>query len=174
MPIYPYKSVLPTIDNNVFIAPSADIIGDVVIGKNSSVWFNCTIRGDVNEIRIGEGTNIQDNSMIHVAQLGQGTYIGNNVTIGHMVLLHACTIEDDAMVGNKACVMDDAKVEKGGFLAAGGLLTPGKIVRSGEVWAGSPAKKMRDINDKDLAFFKINSKRYQQLAKDYLTEPPIK
>jgi len=170
MPIHPFKTVLPTIDKSVFIASSADIIGDVVIGQNSSVWFNCTVRGDVNEVRVGQGTNIQDNSVIHVAELGQGTYIGNNVTIGHMVLLHACTIEDNAMVGNQACVMDNAKIETGGFLAAGALLTPGKIVKSGEVWAGSPAKKMRLINEKDLEFIKINSHRYQRLAQLYLSE----
>jgi len=102
MPIHPFKTIHPSIDDSVFIAPSADIIGDVVIGENSSVWYNCTIRGDVNEIRIGKGSNIQDNSVIHVAELGQGTYIGDNVTIGHMVLLHACTIESESLVGNQA------------------------------------------------------------------------
>jgi len=170
MPIHPFKTILPSIDESVFIAPSADIIGDVIVGENSSVWFNCTVRGDVNEIRIGQGSNIQDNSVIHVAELGQGTYIGDNVTIGHMVLLHACTIQDNAMVGNQACVMDNAKIETGGFLAAGALLTPGKTVKTGEVWAGSPAKKMRDINEKDLEFIKVNGQRYQRLAQLYLSE----
>lgn len=165
--IYSYQGVLPSIDGSAFIAPSADIIGNVKIGKESGVWFNCTVRGDVNEIRIGERTNIQDNTVIHVAELGQGTYLGDNITIGHAALLHACTIEDDAMVGNQACVMDGCLIETGAFVAAGALVTPGKVVRSGEVWAGSPAKKLRDVNDKDLEFFKVNAERYARLAQTY-------
>lgn len=167
--IYTFEGISPKINESVFIAPSADIIGKVTIGLDSSVWFNCTLRGDVNDITIGERTNIQDNTVIHVAELGQGTYLGNNITIGHSVLLHACTIEDDAMVGNQACIMDDCLIEKGAFVAAGALLTPGKVVRSGEVWAGSPAKKLRDINEKDLQFIKINAERYMRLAKKYLS-----
>jgi len=165
--LYSYQGIVPTINDSAFIAPSADIIGKVTIGAKSGIWFNCTVRGDVNEIRIGERTNIQDNTVIHVAELGQGTYLGNNITIGHSALLHACTIEDDAMVGNQACVMDDCLIEKGAFVAAGALVTPGKVVKSGEVWAGSPAKKLRDINDKDLEFFKINAERYVRLAQTY-------
>lgn len=158
---------MPTIAQNAFVAPSADIIGDVVIGDESGVWFNCTVRGDVNEIRIGQRSNIQDNTVIHVAELGQGTYIGDNVTIGHAALLHACKIDSDAMVGNQACVMDDCIVESGAFVAAGALVTPGKIVKAGEVWAGSPAKKLRDVNDKDRAFFTLNAERYCRLAREY-------
>lgn len=165
--IFSYKDTFPIIDGSAFIAPSANIIGDVNIGEQSSVWFNCTIRGDVNEIRIGNYTNIQDNSVIHVAEQGQGTYIGNNITVGHSALLHACTIKDNAMIGNQACIMDDCLIEQGAFVAAGALVTPNKVVRSGEVWAGRPAKKLRDVEKKDLDFFQVNTKRYIRLAKAY-------
>ena len=161
---------MPKIHENAFVAQGATIIGDTIIGANSGIWYGCVIRGDVNEIRIGEGTNIQDLTMIHCAELGQGTYIGDNVTVGHSAVLHACTVEDDAFIGIQACVMDDCIVEKGAMVAAGALLTPGKTVKSGEVWAGKPAKKLRDINDRDLEFFDINRARYQRLAAEYRKE----
>ena len=161
---------MPKIHKHAFVAQGATIIGDTVIGANSGIWYGCVIRGDVNEIRIGEGTNIQDLTMIHCAELGQGTYIGDNVTVGHSAVLHACTVEDDAFIGIQACVMDDCIVEKGAMVAAGALLTPGKTVKSGEVWAGKPAKKLRDINDRDLEFFDINRARYQRLAAEYRKE----
>lgn len=161
---------MPKIHENAFVAQGATIIGDTIIGANSGIWYGCVIRGDVNEIRIGKGTNIQDLTMIHCAELGQGTYIGDNVTVGHSAVLHACTVEDDAFIGIQACVMDDCIVEKGAMVAAGALLTPGKTVKSGEVWAGKPAKKLRDINDRDLEFFDINRARYQRLAAEYRKE----
>lgn len=108
--------------------------------------------------------------MIHAAELGQGTYLGDNITVGHSAVLHACTIEDNAFVGIQACVMDDCIIERGGMLAAGALLTPGKVLPTGEVWAGSPAKKLRDINQSDLDFFTINSERYARLAREYQKE----
>ncbi len=165
--IYPYRGILPQIADNAFIAPSADIIGDVTIGEQSGIWFHCTVRGDVNDIRIGKRTNIQDNTVIHVSSNGQGTYIGDDVTVGHCALLHACTIEDGAFIGLQACIMDDALVEKGAMVAAGALVTPGKTVKTGEVWAGSPAKKLRDIKPEDLVFFQENIERYCGLAQEY-------
>lgn len=165
--ILPYNNILPSIHDTVFIAPTASIIGDTQIDEQSSIWFGCVVRGDVNEIRIGKGTNIQDLTMIHCAELGQGCYIGNDVTVGHSVVLHACKVEDSAFIGIQACVMDDSIVEKGAMVAAGALITPGKIVKTGEVWAGSPAKKLRDVNEKDLEFFEINRKRYTRLAREY-------
>ena len=161
---------MPKIHENAFLAQGATIIGDTIIGANSGIWYGCVIRGDVNEIRIGEGTNIQDLTMIHCAELGQGTYIGDNVTVGHSAVLHACTVEDNAFIGIQACVMDDCLVEKGAMVAAGALLTPGKKVKSGEVWAGKPAKKLRDINERDLEFFDINRARYRRLAAEYRKE----
>ena len=169
-PIYPYRGVLPTIHPRAFIAQTATIIGDTHIGEESGIWYGCVLRGDVNEIRIGKRTNIQDLTMIHCAELGQGTYLGDDITVGHSAVLHACTIEDNAFIGIQACVMDDCVVEQGAMVAAGALVTPGKTVKAGEVWAGQPAKKLRDINDKDLAFFEINRQRYARLANDYNAE----
>ena len=165
-----YRGVRPTIHSSAFVAQDATIIGDTHIGAESGIWYGCVIRGDVNEIRIGNGTNIQDLTMIHCAEMGQGTYSGDNVTVGHSAVLHACSIEDDAFVGIQACIMDDCLIEKGAMVAAGALLTPGKKVKTGEVWAGKPAKKLRDINEQDLEFFEINRARYKRLAQEYLSE----
>ena len=170
LPLFPYKGVLPTVHPNAFIAQTAAVIGDTHIGANSGIWYGCVVRGDVNEIRIGERTNIQDLTMIHCAEQGQGTYLGNDITVGHSAVLHACTIEDNAFIGIQSCVMDGCLVEEGAMLAAGALLTPGKTIKSGELWAGSPAKKLRDINEKDLAFFEINRLRYARLAAHYQQE----
>ena len=162
-----YRGIFPTINSSAFIASTATIIGDTYIDEDSGIWFGCVIRGDVNEIRIGKRTNIQDLSMIHCAERGQGTYLGDDITVGHSAVLHACTVEDNAFIGIQACVMDDCIVEKGAMVAAGALVTPGKVVKANEVWAGSPAKKLRDINEKDLAFFEINRQRYVRLAHEY-------
>lgn len=158
---------MPSVHPDAFIAPTAAVIGDTQIGRDSGIWFGCVVRGDVNEIRIGERTNVQDLSMIHCAELGQGTYLGNDITVGHSAVLHACTIEDNAFIGIQACVMDDCLVERGAMVAAGALVTPGKIVRANEVWAGRPAQKLRDINERDLDFFEINRVRYARLAGEY-------
>ncbi len=168
--LLPYRGRLPSIDQNAFIAQNATIIGDVKVGSGSGIWYGCVIRGDVNEIRIGERTNIQDLTMIHCAELGQGTYLGNDITVGHSAVLHACSVEDNAFIGIQSCVMDDCIVERGAMVAAGALVTPGKIVKANEVWAGSPAKKLRDINQKDLDFFALNLQRYERLADEYRVE----
>ena len=168
--LLPYRGVLPLVHEEAFVAQGATVIGDTHIGANSSIWYGCVIRGDVNEIRIGERTNIQDLTMIHCAELGQGTYIGNDVTIGHSAVLHACNIEDKAFIGIQACVMDDSVVEEGAMVAAGALITPGRRVKSGEVWAGKPAKKLREVCQQDLEFFEINRARYQRLATEYRHE----
>jgi len=168
--ILPYRGITPSINPTAFVAQGATVIGDTHISEESGIWYGCVIRGDVNEIRIGKRTNIQDLTMIHCAELGQGTYLGDDITVGHSAVLHACNIEDNAFIGIQACVMDDCIVEKGAMVAAGALVTPGKIVKAGEVWAGSPAKKLRDINQKDLDFFEINRKRYVRLANEYRAE----
>jgi len=168
--LLPFNGVFPTIDPLAFIASTATIIGDTHIGAESGIWYGCVVRGDVNEIRIGKRTNIQDLTMIHCAERGQGTYIGDNVTVGHSAVLHACTIEDDAFIGIQACVMDDCLIEQDAMVAAGALVTPGKIIKAGEVWAGRPAKKLRDINQNDLEFFEINRQRYVRLANQYIVE----
>lgn len=165
--ILPFQGVLPTIDSTAFIAHTAAVIGDVVIGPESSVWYGCTLRGDVNEIRVGARTNIQDGTVVHVSRRGQGTYIGDDITIGHMALIHACTLESGCFIGMKACVMDGAVVESGAMVAAGALVTPGKRVKSGQLWAGSPARAIRELTEEDLAPFSVLSGGYVELAQVY-------
>lgn len=143
--ILPYKDKTPKIADDAFIAPGVVIIGDVEIGRGSSIWFGCVLRGDEHLIRVGERVNLQDGTIVHVHSRKQGTYIGNDVTVGHMVLLHACTLEDGAYVGMGAQILDEAIVESGAMLAAGALLTPKKRVPAGELWAGRPASFMRRI-----------------------------
>jgi carbonic anhydrase/acetyltransferase-like protein (isoleucine patch superfamily) len=169
--LFSYRGVWPTIDPTAFIAQTAAVIGDTHVGAQSGIWYGCVVRGDVNEIRIGKRTNIQDLTMIHCAELGQGCYLGDDITVGHSAVLHACSVEDNAFIGIQACVMDDCIVESGAMVAAGALVTPGKIVKANEVWAGRPAVKLRDINEKDLEFFEINRQRYARLAAAYLAEP---
>lgn len=166
--VIPFEKVQPTLAENVFVASSAVIIGDVEIGKDSGIWYGCTVRGDTNEIRIGERSNVQDGSVIHVSAEGQGTYIGNDVTIGHLALIHACTLQDGCFIGMKACVMDGAIVETGAMVAAGALVSPGKVVKSGQVWAGVPAKHIRDMNDKDRTMLTWTAAHYVELAKRHL------
>ncbi len=170
--LLPYRGVLPKLGAGVFIAPTAVVIGDVVIGDEASVWFGCILRGDVNVIRIGARTNIQDGTVVHVAKDTVGTYIGSDITIGHMALLHACTLEDGAFIGMRATVMDECVVEAGGMLAAGALLTPGKRVGRQQLWAGQPARYVRDLGEQDRAMMRKLAPRYVGLAADYLQERP--
>ena len=165
--ILPYKGVLPTIHATAFIAPSAVVIGDTEIGEDSGIWFGCVVRGDVNVIRIGKRTNIQDGTIIHVASRGQGTFIGDDITIGHMAVLHACTLEDRCFIGMKACVMDGAYVESDAMVAAGALVTPGKRVRRGQLWAGNPARYLRDLTPEEIAFFPESARHYVGLGSTY-------
>ena len=162
-----FKGKNPVIDETAFIAENAFIIGDVTIGRDAGIWFGCILRGDVNDIKIGERTNIQDGTVIHVSSTTQGTYIGDDVTIGHMALIHACTIGDRAFIGMQACVMDDAKIENEAMVAAGALVTSGKIIPSRQLWAGRPAKYVRDLRDDEIEFLKFSAERYVRLSKDY-------
>ncbi|MCW8914743.1 MAG: gamma carbonic anhydrase family protein [Magnetovibrio sp.] len=164
--ILPYGGVTPKIDGTAFVAETAVITGDVEIGAQSGIWYGCVMRGDVNSIRIGEGVNIQDGTVVHVSQ-PFGTVIEDRVSIGHMALIHACTLEEDCFIGMKACVMDGAVVEKGALVAAGSLVTPGKRVGAGQMWAGSPAKYLRDVNDKDLEMMNYVQPNYVKLAGEY-------
>lgn len=162
--IIPFDGTLPTLGRDVFVAPGASVIGDVEIGDQSGIWYGCVLRGDVNEIRIGARVNIQDGTVIHVASKGQGTYIGDEVSVGHMALLHACTIEARAFIGMKAVVMDGAHVESGAMVAAGALVTPGKRVKSGQLWTGWPAAPKRALTDKDIAMMAWTRSHYVGLA----------
>lgn len=166
--ILPYKNMQPKIGQNVWIAPGSWVVGDVEIADDVGIWFNCVLRGDVNNITIGARTNIQDGTVIHVSSTLQGTYIGSDVTVGHAALLHACTIEDAAFIGMQACVMDGAYVESGAMVAAGALVTPGKRIPSGQLWAGSPAKFMRELTEEERSYIPYSAKHYVDLAREYL------
>lgn len=165
--ILPYKGIMPTIHPDAWIAPGAVVIGDVHIGAFTNVWFGCVIRGDVNSIRIGERTNIQDGTVVHVTRKTGPTSIGSGITIGHKVLLHACTLHDDCFVGMGATVMDFAVVETGGYVAAGALLTPKKTVPAGQMWAGNPAKYFRDVTPQEAEYIGFSAKHYAELAAQY-------
>lgn len=165
--ILPYKGVLPTIHPTAWIAPGAVVIGDVHIGARTNVWFGCVIRGDVAPIRIGERTNIQDGTVVHVTRKIGPTHIGSGVTIGHSALLHACTVEDDSFIGMHSTVMDFATVQKHGMLAAGALLAPRKTVPSGELWAGNPAKLLRPMKQEEIDFIAISAENYVKLSGEY-------
>jgi carbonic anhydrase/acetyltransferase-like protein (isoleucine patch superfamily) len=165
--ILAYNAIRPTIHPDAWVAPSAVIIGDVHIGANSNIWFGCVVRGDVNSIRIGERTNIQDGTIVHVTRKTSPTHIGSGVTIGHRALLHGCSIEHDCFIGMGATVMDDAVVESGAYLGAGAQLTPGKRVPSGQMWVGNPAKYFRDVRDEEAEFIGISAQNYVHLAKEY-------
>jgi len=168
--ILPYKGVLPKIHASAFIAPGAVVIGDVEIGPETNVWFGCVIRGDVCHIRIGARTNIQDGTVVHVTREKGPTIIGDNITIGHKALLHACKLEDDSFVGMGATVMDDAVVESRAMVAAGAVLTPKKRVPKGQLWAGSPAKYFRDLKEEELHYIDFSAGHYVKLAQQYKTE----
>jgi carbonic anhydrase/acetyltransferase-like protein (isoleucine patch superfamily) len=165
--IKPYRDVWPRIDTSAFIAENATLIGDVLVGPDVSVWYGVTIRGDVNNITIGARTNIQDGCLIHVSSYTQGTYVGEDVTVGHMALLHACTIGNRVLVGMQACVMDDVQIGDDVIIAAGALVTPGKIIPAGQLWAGRPARYVRDLTPDDIQMIKISAAKYVQLAQEY-------
>ncbi len=165
--LLPYRGAWPRIAETVFIADGCQIIGDVEIGGEASVWFNCVLRGDEHGIRVGARTNIQDGTVIHVHSRKQGTYIGADVTVGHMALLHACTLEDGAFVGMGAVVLDEAVVEGGGMLAAGAMLTPGKRLPSGELWAGRPARRARMLTERERAGFALTVENYRARGQEY-------
>ena len=165
--ILPFKDKHPQIDETAFIAENAIVIGDVTIGVKSSIWYSCVLRGDMNFIRIGNDTNIQDGTVVHVDSKGYPTILGDRVTVGHMVLLHACTLEDDAMVGMQACVMDGAVVGKGSLIAAGALVTPGKQIGPGEVWSGRPAKFLRKVGPNDQKMLDYIWPVYDDLSAEY-------
>lgn len=151
-PLFALDGVVPRIAADAFIAPTAAIIGDVEIGAESSVWFHCVLRGDTNAIRIGKRVNVQDGTIIHVnAGEGFAALIGDDVTIGHAAIVHACTLHDRAFVAMGATVLDGAVIEEGGVLAAGALLTPNKRIGRYELWQGSPAKFVRVLPPEERA-----------------------
>lgn len=168
MPIIrPYRDKHPVIHPSAFIAENAVITGDVTIGPDSNIWYGCVLRGDVNNIVIGARSNIQDGTVIHVSSFGHNTVIGDDVTVGHMALLHACHIGNGGFVGMQACVMDGAVVESEAMVAAGGLVTPGKVIPSRQLWGGRPARFMRDLGDEDIKHMQWSAAHYVRLAGEY-------
>jgi len=165
--IIPFGGKTPIVAPDAFVAPNATVIGDVVIGAGSSIWYGCILRGDYNVIRIGARTNIQDGCVLHIDSRTGGTIIGDDVTVGHMCLIHACTLESGSFVGNKATVMDGAVVEAGAMVAAGALVTPNKRVPAGELWAGSPARKLRDLTPEQRATLTWTAKAYAAFAQEH-------
>lgn len=168
MAIFKYKDIKPTLGKNVWIADNATVAGDVVIGEESSVWFGAQMRGDVHEIRIGKRTNIQDNAVIHVTRNFSGTYIGDDVTIGHAAIIHAATIENECLIGMGAIILDGVTVKTGAMVAAGAVVTPNKTIASGQIWGGNPARYMRDLTIDEINFFKISATNYTKLAAEYM------
>ncbi len=165
--ILPFRGRSPRIADDAFIAADATVIGDVEIGSEASVWFGCVLRGDINFIRVGARTNLQDGTIVHVDGKVYPTIIGDDVTIGHAAVIHACTLESACFVGARATVLDGAVVESGAMVAAGALVTPGKRVPRGELWAGSPAKLMRALTGQEAAGLTDIAGRYARLAREY-------
>ena len=168
--ILSHHGVTPSVAADCFVAPTAVVIGDVVIGRQSSVWFGCVLRGDVHQIRVGDRTNIQDGTIVHVTHERFGCYIGSDITVGHGAILHACTLQDSCFIGMGATVMDGAVVESGAMVAAGALVTPGKVVKTGELWGGSPAKMLRRLTPQELEGFPKSTAHYAELGATYRGE----
>jgi len=161
--ILPYHGKTPTIHESAFVAPGAVIVGDVTIEEDASVWYGCVLRGDTGHIRVGKGSNVQDGTIIHIDAPEHGgapCLIGENVLIGHMCMIHGATLEDGAFMGMKSTALDGSVIETGGFLAAGAFLGPGKRVPSGEMWAGLPAKKLRDLREGEDKMALLGSQHY--------------
>lgn len=165
----------PHVHKDAFVAPSASLIGDVQVGSGASIWYGCVLRGDANIIQIGSGTNIQDNSLIHVAKSNLSgkvfpTTIGNNVTVGHSAVLQGCTVEDEAFVGIGATLLDGVVVEKHGMVAAGALVRQNTRIPCGEVWGGNPAKFLRKLTDDEISFIAESAANYSNLSKVHAAE----
>lgn len=146
MTILPVEGVYPEFPDDCFVAPNATIVGQVTMGHRCSVWFNAVIRGDVHYIKIGDQVNIQDGAVIHATYQKSPTNIGNNVSIGHNAIVHGCTIHDNVLVGMGSIIMDDCVVESGSIIAAGAVLTKGTHVEAGSIFAGMPAKKIKEVS----------------------------
>lgn len=176
MPTSSYLGSAPVLAERIYLHASAQVIGDVRIGRDSSVWCNAVLRGDVNRIVVGECSNIQDFTMGHVAHKnaakpeGSPLLIGNHVTIGHAVILHGCTIGDECLIGMGSIVMDDAVVERRVMLGAGSLVPPGKVLESGYLYVGRPAVKVRALGDEELAYLKYSAEHYVRVKNNYLAE----
>ncbi|MES2263082.1 MAG: gamma carbonic anhydrase family protein [Pseudomonadota bacterium] len=174
MPLSPYLDTFPQLAEGVYVQDTAQIIGDVRIGRDSSVWLNTVLRGDVNRIVVGECSNVQDFCMGHVSHKnaakpdGSPLTIGNYVTVGHSAILHGCTIGDECLIGMGAIVMDDAIVEKQVMVGAGSLVPPGKVLKSGYLYVGRPAMPVRPLTGEEIAYLKYSAEHYVRVKNNYL------
>ena len=169
-----FKNIMPSLGEKTWIAPSADVIGDVSIGEDCSIWFGCVVRGDVHYITIGDRTNIQDLSMVHVTHHkkedrsdGHPTIIGNDVTVGHRVMLHGCTIEDACLIGMSATILDGAVIGKESIVGAGSLVTKNKVFPPRSLIMGSPAKLVKELNDEEVKELYASASRYVKFKEEY-------
>jgi carbonic anhydrase/acetyltransferase-like protein (isoleucine patch superfamily) len=160
--LFPYEELFPDIHESVFLASGVKIVGDVKIGKDSSIWYNTVIRGDVHYVKIGEMTNIQDNSMLHVTNGRYPLNIGNKVTVGHAVKLHGCTLHDLSLIGIGAIILDGAVIEEKSMVAAGSVVKPNFVVPSGKLVAGVPSKVVRDLTEEEMNDFEQSAERYKK------------
>lgn len=164
------RGIHPKFGENCWLADNATVVGEVVMGDNCSVWFNAVVRGDVHSITIGNNTNIQDGAVIHCTYQKSKTVIGNNVSIAHNAIVHACTLEDNVLVGMGAIVMDDAVVKSGSIIAAGAVVLAGTVVEQGSIYAGMPAKKVKDVGDNMKDVFSRTANNYIKYADWYRQE----
>ena len=174
MSIRPYKGILPVIGERVYVDAQAAVIGDVTLAADSSIWPMCSVRGDVHRIRIGARTNIQDGTVIHVSHphsavpQGHAVMIGNDVTVGHKVILHGCIIEDLCLIGMGSLLLDGAVVRSRTLLGAGSLVGEGKELDGGFLWLGRPARKVRELTQQELKWFEYSAQHYVNLKNEYL------
>ena len=165
--IRPFGGKTPQLGEGVFVAPSADLIGDVVIGARSSIWYCAVLRGDVESIRVGAETSIQDNTVVHVDSSGYSTVIGDRVTVGHSVVLHGCSVGNDALVGIGSIVLNGAEVGAGAMVGAGSLVTPGTKIPPGMLALGSPARVKRPLTDDEKRHMREGTARYVRLGREH-------
>ena len=169
MTIRSFEEYTPVIDDSAFVDESAVVTGNVKIGADSSIWPMCSVRGDIHSIRIGQRSNIQDGCILHVShdsEFAPGGYkltVGNDITVGHNVVLHACTVEDLCLIGMGSVVLDGAVIQSGVMVGAGSLVPPNKVLDSGYLWLGSPVKQIRELNEKEKAFLNYSAAHYVEL-----------
>ncbi len=173
-PLRPFRNKLPVLGQRVYVDPACTLIGDVELADDVSIWPGTIIRGDVNHVRIGARTNVQDGTIIHVShhspynKAGYPTLVGEGVTIGHGCIIHACTIGDYSLIGMGACILDGATVSRHAFIGAGAVVGPGKFVGEGELWVGNPARPTRTLSDKDIEALHYSADHYVRLKDEYL------
>ena len=170
-----FNNIEPKIDKTAYVDEQSTVIGNVTIGKDSAIWPQVVVRGDINSIKIGDRTNIQDGSILHVTHAsefcpsGYALSIGNDVTVGHSAVIHACTIKDTVLIGMGSIILDGATINSECMLAAGSLVGPGKELESGYLYVGSPAKKLRELSERELDFLLYSAKGYVDLKNQYMS-----